>query len=324
VGLIGAGAYGWLYAEARFYRAYQSWRLNQIVNHHPADLRTFLASYLIGSAAEVAKEPPAPTSSAAEPSSRNFPPAPLPVGSLIGRMEIPRLGVSTVVLEGDSDQVLRKGVGHIPSTSLPGGAGNVAVAGHRDTFFRALKDIRRNDDITLATTTGTFHYRVSSVQVVRPNDTQVLAPSDQASLTLVTCYPFRFVGSAPKRYIVHAQQIEFSGVVKQSLCQTQLTPASDGGAESCPSSATALQRPEPGPDRPSPGGRPALGTARVAGAAGDSVLYQLKVTLEDIPPLIWRRIQVWENATLARLQENWDRLNAQIAAALESYMDEAD
>ena len=101
------------------------------------------------------------------------------------------------MLEGDSDEVLRKGVGHIPSTALPGGSGNMAIAGHRDTFFRPLKDIRRNDNITLATTAGTYHYRVRSVQVVRPDNTQVLAPSDQASLTLVTCYPFHFVGLAP-------------------------------------------------------------------------------------------------------------------------------
>jgi sortase A len=327
VGLVSAGTYGWLYGEARVYQAYQSWRLNQIMKHRPANLRAFLASYLAGSATEVTKEPPAPVNGSAEPSP-SPPPAPLAVGALIGRIEIPRLGLSTVVLEGDSDQVLRKGVGHIPSTSLPGGSGNVAIAGHRDTFFRALKDIREDDNITLATTAGTYHYRVGSVQVVTPDNTQVLAPSDQASLTLVTCYPFHFVGSAPKRYIVHAQQIGSSRAVKQSLCQTQPGPTLDDGAESCPSAVTVPPRPEPGLDidRPSSGDRPDPGTGPMddgngVGMARNPVLYRLKTTLRDIYPPIWRRMQVWESATLAQLQKERDWFNAQIAAALESYMD---
>ena len=335
VGLMGAGTYGWLYVEARVYQAYESWRLNQIAKDRPADLRAFLASYLAGSATEVTREPPAPANGAAEPSPSPAP-TPLAVGSLIGRIEIPRLSLSTIVLEGDSDQVLRKGVGHIPSTSLPGGSGNVAIAGHRDTFFRALKDIRRDDKITLTTTAGTYHYRVGSVQVVRPNDTQVLAPSDQASLTLVTCYPFHFIGSAPKRYIVHAQQIEPSWVIKQSAGQTQPRPASDGGAESRPSAATVPPRPEPSGDRPSPHDRLDLGTthpddAKGVGIDGNRVLnqlkmtlYQLEMTLRDVYPPIWRHLQVWENATLTQLQKERDRLHARMAAALESYMDGGD
>ena len=115
-----------------------------------------------------------------------------------------------------------KGVGHIPSTSLPGESGNVAIAGHRDTFFRTLQDIRRDDDITLATTAGTYHYRVDSLQVVRPNDTQVLAPSDRPSLTLVTCYPFHFVGSAPNRYIVHAQEIDRLALSSKAFVKPRL------------------------------------------------------------------------------------------------------
>jgi sortase A len=322
VGLMGAGIYGWFYAEARVYQAYESWRLNQVAKHYPADLRTFLASYLGRSAIEATKEPPAPLKGPAElPFSPpralvkgqaelpfSLPPAPPAVGALIGRIEIPRLGVSTVVLEGDNDQVLRKGVGHIPSTSLPGGSGNVAIAGHRDTFFRPLKDIRKDDNITLATTGGTYRYRVGSVQVVGPNDTQVLAPSDQASLTLVTCYPFYFVGSAPKRYIVQAQQIESSGVVQQRTA------------------ATVPPRPEPGPDRPWPDDRLDLRTAHADGGKsvrmdGNRVLYQLKATLRTICPPIWRRMQLWENATRVQLQKERERLDARIAAALESYMD---
>jgi sortase A len=137
-----------------------------------------------------------------------MPLATLDVGALIGRIEIPRLNLSTIVLQGDSDQVLRKGVGHIPSTSLPGAPGNVAIAGHRDTFFRALKDIRQDDNITLTTITGTYHYRVDSMQVVRPDDVQALAPSHQASLTLVTCSVlFRWIGSEEVRCARTANRI---------------------------------------------------------------------------------------------------------------------
>jgi LPXTG-site transpeptidase (sortase) family protein len=322
VSLIGAGICGWFYAEARLYQAYESWRLNQIMKHRPADLKTFLASYLGGRAIEAMKEPPAVKGPTELPAAS--PSAALAVGVLIGRLEIPRLGLSTVVLEGDGDQVLRKGVGHIPSTALPGGSGNVAIAGHRDTFFRALQDIRRDDDITLATTTETYHYRVDSVQVVRPNDTQVLAPSDRPSLTLVTCYPFHFVGSAPERYIVHAQETEPSGVVHQALGQSQLGPSSGGSAEGCPSAATVPPTPEPGPDLLAFNNRAECRATRIAdglATGGNRILYQLKMTLQDIYPLIWLRIQLCQNETLTELRRERDPVNARIAAALESFMD---
>jgi sortase A len=173
------------------------------------------------------------------------PPPPLSEGALIGRIEVPRLGLSTVVLEGDSDQVLRKAAGHIPSTALPGGSGNVAIAGHRDTFFRALRNIRRNDSITLETTTGTYHYRVQSVQIVGPRETQVLRPSDQPSLTLVTCYPFYFVGSAPERYVVNAEQIESSGDMKKQPSPNPAFSSESNSASEVSLSPEAAQHPLP-------------------------------------------------------------------------------
>jgi sortase A len=315
LGLMGAGIYGWFYAEARVYQAYENWRLNQIVRHGPEDLNTFLARYLGVRALEATKEPaplkhltelpfssPGATVKGQAELPFRLPPAPIAVGALIGRIEIPRLSLSSVVLQGDSDQVLRKGVGHIPSTSLPGGPGNVAIAGHRDTFFRALKDIRQDDDITLTTTTGTYHYRVDSVHVVRPDDVQVLAPSDQASLTLVTCYPFYFVGSAPERYIVHAQQLEPTRAVQQ------VRPANG--------SPKAERTPDDGPN---------LSTQHAdewdsVVIVMNRVLYQLKTTLRAIYPPIGRRMQVWKNATRAQLEKERDRLSARIAAALESYI----
>ena len=129
-------------------------------------------------------------------------------GSLVGRIEIPRIGVSAIVLEGVANRTLRRGVGHIPETALPASGGNVGLAGHRDSFFRGLKDIRKNDIITLKTLDGTFEYRVEWTQVVDPEDTQVLADEGEPALTLVTCYPFYYVGSAPRRFIVRAERVD--------------------------------------------------------------------------------------------------------------------
>ena len=126
---------------------------------------------------------------------------------LIGSIEIPRLGVSAVLTEGTDERTLRRAVGHIEGTALPGQSGNVGIAGHRDTFFRPLRNIRRNDLVVLATLSGRYSYRVTSTKVVAPNAVEVLAPSIGETITLVTCYPFYYVGSAPDRFIVRAERI---------------------------------------------------------------------------------------------------------------------
>jgi sortase A len=95
-------------------------------------------------------------------------------------------------------------VGHIPGTALPGEDGNIVLAAHRDTFFRPLRNIQKGDEIALTTLSGAYRYRVESIQIVGPDDVGVLSPTKQPTLTLVTCYPFYFVGSAPKRFIVRA------------------------------------------------------------------------------------------------------------------------
>jgi sortase A len=127
-------------------------------------------------------------------------------GDILGRIEIPRLGVKVVILEGTTSQTLRLGVGHIEGTALPGETGNIAIAGHRDTYFRALKDIRANDEIEIQSATGIARYEVDKVQVVAPENVEVLAPSPGPALTLVTCYPFHFIGAAPERFVVHAHK----------------------------------------------------------------------------------------------------------------------
>jgi sortase A len=126
---------------------------------------------------------------------------------LIGRMEIPRLALSVIVMEGTSSRTLRRAAGHVAGTALPGQRGNVGISGHRDTFFRPLRNIERDDVITITTAMGEYRYRVISTVIVGPDDVSVLDASDNETLTLVTCYPFYFVGPAPKRFIVRAERV---------------------------------------------------------------------------------------------------------------------
>ena len=126
---------------------------------------------------------------------------------LLGRMEIPRLGMTLVVAEGTDETILRRAGGHIRGTALPGQPGNVGIAGHRDTLFRPLRNIRQNDVILLTTLQGEYRYRVVTTEIVSPTDVSVLSSGGQEVLTLVTCYPFYFIGAAPDRFIVRAKRI---------------------------------------------------------------------------------------------------------------------
>lgn len=128
-------------------------------------------------------------------------------GSAVAKLTIPDLAVALVVVEGDSHRDLSVGPGHIPGTALPGDSGNVGIAGHRDTVFRPLRLARKDQLITLTTLSGEFRYRVVATDIVDPRDTQVLKPTSSDTLTLVTCYPFDFVGPAPKRFIVRAERV---------------------------------------------------------------------------------------------------------------------
>jgi sortase A len=158
--------------------------------------------------AERNTEPRVPTvESQSNPNTAACPKYPV-AGSPVALLSIPRLGLSAVVLEGAEERELKLGPGHIPGTSLPGDGGNVGVAGHRDTFFRPLRHIKTNDTIRLATREKEYHYQVVSTKLVEPEDVQVLHASAQETLTLVTCYPFDFVGPAPKRFIVRADCVD--------------------------------------------------------------------------------------------------------------------
>jgi sortase A len=128
-------------------------------------------------------------------------------GSPLGRIEIPSIDLGAMIMEGVDGKTLRHAVGHIPGTPPPGSPGNVGLAAHRDTFFRGLRNVQKDDEITLTTLHGSYRYRVDLTQIVGPADIKVLAATADDVLTLVTCYPFYFVGPAPQRFIVRAHRI---------------------------------------------------------------------------------------------------------------------
>lgn len=132
---------------------------------------------------------------------------PVESGLLVGRLEATGIGLSAMVVEGTDEATLRRAAGHIENTGMPGVPGNVGIAAHRDTFFRPLRNIRQNDVITLTTRAAQYRYRVVSTRIVEPDDVSVLDSCAGEVLTLVTCYPFYFIGSAPERFVVRAERV---------------------------------------------------------------------------------------------------------------------
>jgi sortase A len=178
VGIVCLGYYAYASAETMLYQAYENRELDAILNARPAVVSAKAAAAI-------------PTREVAR-------------GATVGRIEIPRLGVSAVIKAGIDARTLQLAVGHIPGTAFPGEGGNMGLAGHRDTFFRRLRDIRPDDAIRVTTPSGRFNYVVERTDVVEPKDVWVLDPTPDPALTLVTCYPFTYVGSAPQRFIVRA------------------------------------------------------------------------------------------------------------------------
>ena len=129
-------------------------------------------------------------------------------GDVIGEMQVPRLGLSVMVVQGDSPASLRHAVGHLAKSALPGESGNVTLAGHRDTYFRPMRDIHLGDEIRFNTRERNFEYVVESIEVVAPSDIRVLEVFTGHDLTLITCFPFYYVGPAPKRFVVRAREVE--------------------------------------------------------------------------------------------------------------------
>jgi LPXTG-site transpeptidase (sortase) family protein len=139
-----------------------------------------------------------------------YAPVTVRAGGLLGMLDIPRLSLTTPVIEGDGVVQLRRAVGHLPDTPLPWQRGNSALAGHRDGLFRPLKDIVEGDEVIFRTSRQILHYRVTRTSIVAPDDVSVLDAKSGADLTLVTCFPFYYVGNAPKRFIVHARRVDAS------------------------------------------------------------------------------------------------------------------
>jgi sortase A len=195
IGILALSYCGYVLLDAKLYQAYQTRRFQQDLKDSRSNVNSEPVHTLLPPMDEAK---PARTESLGLTDSR---PSPL------GRIEISTIGLSAMILEGIDERTLRRAVGHIPGTPLPGQPGNVALAGHRDTFFRALRKIREGDEITLETLSGLHRYRVDSTKVVDPGEMQVLENSDDAILTLVTCYPFVFVGLAPKGFVVRAHKL---------------------------------------------------------------------------------------------------------------------
>jgi sortase A len=194
VGILALGYAGYALVDAKLYQAYETWRFERSLKSlEPA----------IGS---VRPLQPSPLPAQAEANRAKVGSA-APKGSPLGQIEIRSIGLTAMIEEGDNGRTLRRAVGHMPGTALPGQQGNVVIAGHRDTFFRPLRNIHKGDEITLTTLSGSYRYRVDFTEVVEPQNTEVLDASPDAILTLVTCYPFYFVGPAPKRFIVRASRM---------------------------------------------------------------------------------------------------------------------
>jgi sortase A len=213
VGLGCVGYCGYVFGMERLNQSYDNWVFEQhIAGNQKADLAAFLKEKTpLGVLVKNDAEAPAPNKT--PPSTQQKELAP---GDLLGRVEIDRLKLSSMVREGVDAQTLKNSVGHVPSTALPGHLGNFAIAAHRDTLFRALKDIRQDDVIKFQSENQTYIYKVQSTRIVNPTDIAVLRPGAHESLTLITCYPFYFVGSAPKRFIVRADLVSQGQIAKRS------------------------------------------------------------------------------------------------------------
>ena len=139
---------------------------------------------------------------------QSYAPVTVRAGGLVGMLDVPRLQLTTPVIEGDDDTTLKRAVGHLPDTPLPWEDGNSALAGHRDGLFRPLKDIKIGDEIRFRTSRQELRYRVTDTAIVKPDDVSVLEKRTSPTLTLITCYPFFYVGNAPKRFVIHASRVD--------------------------------------------------------------------------------------------------------------------
>jgi sortase A len=237
-GIGGTGYYAYTLSDQYVYQAFENWAFDQQIGGRSA---VTFADYVreqtpFGFLAGPKTTAPLPSSAKPAPVAPQSE-LPRPVqGALLGRVEIGRLNLAAIVREGVDAGTLGTAVGHVPSTSLPGQEGNFAIAAHRDTLFRALKDIKKDDLVDFQSAGGTYTYQVQATKIVKPSDVSVLrsdgggiipgvAGSSQHPdklLTMITCYPFYYVGSAPKRFIVEARLVSDDSKLKQSQTTVQV------------------------------------------------------------------------------------------------------
>jgi sortase A len=257
-GLAGTGYYVYTLSDQFIYQKYENWAFDQQIGgrtgvtfaDYVREKTPF--GFLVGEKNEAVSRKPSPETEAARPAT----------GSLLGRVTIGRLNLAAIVREGVDAKTLSIAVGHVPSTALPGKAGNFAIAAHRDTLFRALKDIKKDDLISFQSPEATYTYQVAATKIVKPSDVSVLradggglidhrsAPPAAAQtdsknrlLTMITCYPFYYVGSAPKRFIVQAQLISEVASAKQSDEGKKIATAKRAGPVAAKSHPRAWKRP---------------------------------------------------------------------------------
>jgi len=216
VGLACGAFYIYNLGNQFIYQRYENWVFEQqIAGQQTVAFSDFLKGFFVRARTTPSIAAPAPLA----PHAGRADARPLAEGDVLGRVSIQRLNLSAVVREGVSDRTLAIAVGHVSQTARPGQLGNVVIAAHRDTLFRVLKDIRLGDQVTIESPEGTYRYGVLATKIVKPSDVAVLRPdgggvpsnADPAPtrlLTMITCYPFYYVGSAPKRFIVQAGLIE--------------------------------------------------------------------------------------------------------------------
>jgi sortase A len=217
------GVWVWSQVRGAVYQDWGNWAFDRTAHGQPATVREYLAEKAghVKSAVRdklgIQREEKLGEPSAASAPTPGKRPPQLQEGELLGRLSVPRLRLKAIVREGAGKDTLDVALGHISGTAMPGQRGNVGVAGHRDTLFRGLSGIRKNDVIEFQTLAGTYQYQVANTEIVTPRSTNVLLPGKSPEMTLVTCYPFHYIGPAPDRFIVKARLVSSTPVTTGSI-----------------------------------------------------------------------------------------------------------
>lgn len=226
LGLVAVDVFVWMQTSSALSQAYADWSFDETLRGQKPSVKGFITDEFASLRGGRTKtENPEATKK-----QESVPLEPVPedrapeLRSLLGRLRIPRLKVAVMVREGADSRTLSSAVGHIQGTALPGKLGNIGLAGHRDTFFRELRNIAKDDTIDFETENGTYRYAVESTTIVGPRDVGVLNAAGGKTLTLVTCYPFYYVGSAPKRFIVRAVQVGAGAQGEQAARGARVRP----------------------------------------------------------------------------------------------------